>query len=115
MTRGGRPLADVSQSLDAVLKALAIGGSGWLPRWLSPRIDRVLFAASKADHVPSDQHPPMEALLRRSLSESIRRTAYRGAELAVVSHPALATTRQGLATDHTGRAAWRGRVIPARY
>src|SRR3546814_4946582 len=89
MTRGGRPLADVSQSLDAVLKALAIGGSGWLPRWPSPRIDRVLFAASKADHVPSDQHPAMEALLRRSLSESTRRTPHRGAERSEEHTPEL--------------------------
>src|SRR3546814_10248312 len=99
MTRCGRPLAEVSQSLDAGLKALSIGGSGWLPRWLSPRIDRVLFAASKADHVPSDQHPAMEALLRRSLSESIRRTAYRGAELDVVSLAALRATREVLAKE----------------
>lgn len=103
MSEGGRPLAEVSQSLDAVLKALAIGGSGWLPRWLSPRIDRVLFAASKADHLPSDQHPAMEALLRRSLGESIRRTAYRGAELDVISLAALRATREVLAKDEDRR------------
>jgi len=103
MSAGGRPLAEVSQSLDAVLKALAIGGSGWLPRWISPRIDRVLFAASKADHLPSDQHPAMEDLLRRSLGESIRRTAYRGAELDVISLAALRATREVLSKDEDRR------------
>lgn len=127
MSAGGRPLAEVSQSLDAVLKALAIGGSGWLPRWLSPRIDRVLFAASKADHLPSDQHPAMEDLLRRSLGESIRRTAYRGAELDVLSLAAVRATREVLSRDDDRRyvagvaegearemAHFPGRLDPAR-
>ncbi|MFN4090076.1 MAG: YcjX family protein [Alphaproteobacteria bacterium] len=103
MSAGGRPLADVSASLDAVLRALAIGGSGWLPRWLAPRIDRVLFAASKADHVPSDQHPAMEEALRRGLAESIRRTAYRGARLDVLSLAALRATREVTARDEERR------------
>src|SRR3546814_18582755 len=45
----------------------------------------------------------MEALLRRSLSESIRRTAYRGAELDVVSLAALRATREVLAKDEDRR------------
>src|SRR5699024_10506327 len=87
--------ADASaQALDAVLAALRIGGSSWLPRWLAPRIDRVLFAATKADHLPSDQHPALQEQLRRKLDASLRRTAYSGARLETMPLASVRATRE---------------------
>lgn len=83
-----------AQALDAVLAALKVGGSGWLPRWLAPRIDRVLFAATKADHLPSEQHAVLEEQLRRKLDASLRRTAYSGAQLQTMALASLRATRE---------------------
>lgn len=83
-----------AQALDAVLSALKIGGSSWLPRWLAPRIDRVLFAATKADHLPGDQHPALEEQLRRKLDASLRRTAYAGARLETMALASIRATRE---------------------
>ena len=87
--------ADASaQALDAVLAALRIGGSSWLPRWLSPRIDRVLFAATKADHLPSDQHQALQEQLKRKLDASLRRTAYNGAQLETMALASIRATQE---------------------
>lgn len=91
----GEDRADASAAaLDAVLAALKVGGSGWLPRWLSPHIDRVLFAATKADHLPGDQHQGLEEQLRRKLDAALRRTAYSGAELETRVLASLRATRE---------------------
>ena len=90
---GQETVADVSASLDAVLRSLKIG-EGWLPRWLVPRIERVLFAASKADHLPADQHAALAERLKTALDDSLRRTAYTGATLDTRTFAALRATTE---------------------
>lgn len=102
-SRSGAALDPVARSLDSVLSALKIGSGGWLPRWISPSIEKVLFAASKADQVPTDQHEALDALLRRSLGESIRRTSYRGAQLETFSLAAIRATREVVAKSEERR------------
>jgi len=92
--KGRQELSAVSTAMDAVLGSMRVGSRGWLPRLLRPRIDRVLIAASKADHVPASQHPNLEALLKRTLSDSVRRTAFSGATLETMSLAALRATRE---------------------
>ncbi|NBB84083.1 MAG: YcjX family protein [Alphaproteobacteria bacterium] len=123
LAAGSDTVADVSASLDAVLRSLKIG-EGWLPRWLAPRIDRVLFAASKADHLPADQHEALAERLRTALDDSLRRTAYTGATLETRTFSALRATHEVEARGRTyvaGRTAdgteeiahWPGRVAPS--
>lgn len=78
-------------ALMPVLETLKLG-SGWMPRWLSPRIDRVLFAATKADHVPSDQHPRLQANFEHVMAEARRRVAFSGAGMAMQTLAALRST-----------------------
>lgn len=108
---GGTALEPVSRSLDSVLRALRIGSGGWLPRWISPRIEKVLFAASKADQVPTDQHEALDALLRKSLDESIRRTSYQGARLEAFSIAAIRATREVVAASEQDRRYVAGRTV----
>src|SRR5690606_28733809 len=108
---GGAALEPVARSLDSVLRALRIGSGGWLPRWISPRIEKVLFAASKADQVPTDQHEALDALLRKSLDESIRRTSYQGARLEAFSIAAIRATREVVAASEQDRRYVAGRTV----
>jgi len=112
--------ADASaQALDGVLAALRIGGSSWLPRWLAPRIDRVLFAATKADHLPSDQHQALQEQLRRKLDASLRRTAYSGARLETMPLASIRATREvearGEARRYVAGTPLRGDEALAHY
>lgn len=103
LSEGEGRVGAAAQALDAVLAALRIGGSGWLPRWLVPRVDRVLFAATKADHLPAEQHAALREQLRRGLDAALRRTAYRGAQLETQALASLRATREVEARGETRR------------
>ena len=61
--RGGREtFYDINDAFDTLLSHFSYGNSSFLSRIFSPRIDRVLFAASKADHITNDQHQNLTAL-----------------------------------------------------
>jgi uncharacterized protein len=56
---------DTRLALDAVLESFRYGHGGILSKLLlGPHIDKVLFAATKADHVPDIQRDHLAALLR---------------------------------------------------
>ncbi|MFX6015242.1 YcjX family protein, partial [Acinetobacter baumannii] len=70
-----------------------------------PRIDRVLFAATKADHLHHQQHDRLEAILSLLVERATRRVETTGAKVAVAAIAALRATREGNVSE-------RGRVLP---
>nr|WP_281413104.1 YcjX family protein [Marivibrio halodurans] len=110
LARGGEATARLDRELEALQRALRLG-RGWLPRALRPSIDRILFACSKADHLPSDQHPALEDLVRRSLSKSLRHARFGGAETEVLSLAGLRATREVAADGRTARRYLAGRPM----
>jgi hypothetical protein len=66
-----------------------------------PRIDRILFAATKADHLHHSSHDRLEAVLRRTVAKAASRAEYAGAEIDVVALAAVRATRE--ATVARGR------------
>jgi predicted YcjX-like family ATPase len=62
---GREAFDDTRLALDAILESFRYGHGGILSRLLlGPHIDKVLFAATKADHVPDIQRDHLAALLR---------------------------------------------------
>jgi hypothetical protein len=60
---------DARLALDAVLASFRYGHGGLIARLLNgPHIDKVLFAATKADHVPDLQREHLAALLRNMVA-----------------------------------------------
>jgi predicted YcjX-like family ATPase len=56
---------DTRRALDAILESFRYGHGGIISKLLlGPHIDKVLFAATKADHVPDIQRDHLAALLR---------------------------------------------------
>ena len=110
LARGGEAAARLDHELETLQQAFRLG-SGWLPRALRPSIDRVLFACGKADHLPSDQHPALEDLVRRSLSKSLRHARFGGAETEVLSLAALRATREVTADGRSARRYLAGRPM----
>jgi predicted YcjX-like family ATPase len=66
-----------------------------------PRIDRILFAATKADHLHHSSHDRLEAILRRTVAKAADRAEYAGAAIDVVALAAVRATRE--ATVARGR------------
>ena len=62
---GREAFEDTRLALDAILESFRYGHGGILSKLLlGPHIDKVLFAATKADHVPDIQRDHLAALLR---------------------------------------------------
>ena len=66
---GREVFEDTQQALDAILESFRYGRSGIIRRLLGgARIERALFAATKADHVPDIQRDHLASLLRSMMA-----------------------------------------------
>jgi predicted YcjX-like family ATPase len=84
-----------------ILDCFRVGRSTFLSSLLRPRIDRILFAATKADHLHHLSHDRLEAVLRRAVSGAVARAETTGAMIDVVALAAVRATRE--ATVARGR------------
>jgi predicted YcjX-like family ATPase len=91
---GERGLADIERTLAAVLAPFRAGSSRWLLSLLTRRIDRILLAASKADHVHHSSHGRLEALLAQATRRAASRAGAAGAETRFIALSALRATRE---------------------
>lgn len=92
---GEAALAQIGTVISAVMTPFRTGASIWPMSLITRRIDRVLFAAAKADHVHHANHPQLETLLARLAQQSADRAALAGAEVRFMAISALRATREG--------------------
>src|SRR5690606_27397442 len=63
------------------------------------RIDRILLAATKADHLHHEDHDRLEAILARLLQRATGRAAFAGARIDVLALASVRATREGTVTE----------------
>jgi hypothetical protein len=75
-------------------------------------VERILFAATKADHLHHSQHPQLTAITEALLREAKDRADFAGAQTAAMSIAALRTTVEDR-IDHDGSTldVVRGRLL----
>ena len=78
------------------------GSSGLLGRLFAPKIDRLLFAVSKADHVAPSQHPALKQLLELMIQPAARAPRFKGITVDVMTLAALRCT-DVVRTEHHGQ------------
>ncbi len=96
----------LGQTLTELLSAFRPGRNAWLTRLLGgKRVERILFAASKADHVHHSQHARLGALMNALLRQSRDRADFAGAKTHALALAAIRATveeqhmRDGVALD----------------
>ncbi len=100
---GPRALEDQRQAMAAILRAFRPGTSGFLGRLLGRRrVERILFAATKADHLHHSEHARLAALAEAMLREARDRAAFAGAKVAAMAIASLRATTEEM-RDHGGR------------
>jgi len=97
LNRGGEAVTDLQRALDGILRVFRTGTSTWLSALLGRRIDKLLFAATKADHIHSSSHDRLEAILRLITERAMGRAEATGAEVGVEALAALRATREAQA------------------
>jgi uncharacterized protein len=94
LNEGGAAVADLQSTLDAILRVYRTGSSSWLDAIMGRRIDKLLFAATKADHIHSSSHDRLEAILRVVIERAMGRASATGAQVDVQALAALRATRE---------------------
>lgn len=100
---GPAAVADLERTLQQVLASFRIGANSLWSALVSPRIDRILFAATKADHLHHTQHDRLEAILAHLVERAARRAESTGAKVDVAAIAALRATREADVKE-SGRA-----------
>ena len=95
---GPEALDDLSRALTEIMGAFRPGKSSWLFSILSRKIDRILFAATKADHLRREDHDHLEMLLKQLVEKAINRAEFSGASVETLALASVRATRQ--ATVH---------------
>jgi uncharacterized protein len=95
---GPSALLDLEAALAGILDCVRVGRGTFLNALFRPRIDRILFAATKADHLHHSSHDRLEAILRRAVSRAVARAEGTGAAIDVVALAAIRATREAQVT-----------------
>ena len=95
LNAGPAAVRDLESALTEILGAFRQGESNPLSRLVVRRIDRILFAATKADHLHSSSHDRLEAILNRLVANAARRARFAGAETRSLAIAAIRATREG--------------------
>ncbi len=91
---GPEALRDLEAALTGILDCFNVGRSTLWSLMFRPRIDRILFAATKADHLHHVSHDRLEAILRRMVAQAAEKATLEGATIDVVALAAIRATRE---------------------
>lgn len=100
LNAGPAAVRDLETALTGVLAAYRQGESNPLSRLVTRRIDRILFAATKADHVHSSSHDRLEAILNRLVAHAAQRARFAGATTRSLALAAIRATREGTVNEN---------------
>ena len=95
---GPNALLDLEAALAGILDCFRIGRGTFLNALFRPKIDRILFAATKADHLHHSSHDRLEAVLRQAVARAAMRAEDTGAAIDVVALAAIRATREAQIT-----------------
>lgn len=92
---GPAAVEDLRRTLADVLTAFRPGRNGVLAELVrGRRVERILFAATRADHLHHTQHPRLAAILAALLREAKDRADFAGAETAAMAIASLRATTE---------------------
>ena len=94
LNAGEEAFMDQRQALEAILGPFRFG-RGLLQWLLGARIDRILFAATKADHVPALQRDHLEALMANLVAAPSLRAERAHARVAATALASIRCTEDG--------------------
>jgi predicted YcjX-like family ATPase len=94
VNRGPEALNDLEYALGAVLSCFRAGTNGFLSSLLGRKIDKVLIASTKADHLHHESHDRLEALTRKLVDRAITRIGMTGAGVDVIALSSVRATKE---------------------
>lgn len=102
LNQGPENFSDMRTALESILCNFHYGSSGFLSRLFAPKIDKLLFATTKVDHVAANQHHNLERLLNQVISKPANEAVFQGVEVKTMALSSVTCT-QTVVREHEGR------------
>lgn len=96
LNSGPQAFNDMRLALTQLMQSFHYGQRTLFRRLFAPVIDKLLFAATKADHVTVDQHANLVALLQQLVQDAWQNAAFEGITIDCVGLASVQATRSGL-------------------
>ncbi|AZO12773.1 MULTISPECIES: YcjX family protein [unclassified Mesorhizobium] len=95
LNAGPAAMADLERAVTEILSCFRPGRGNFVTDLFSRRIDRILVAATKADHLHHESHDRLQAIVRRLADRAVARANFSGAEVDVAAMAAIRSTGEG--------------------
>jgi uncharacterized protein len=102
LNNGEASFKDLQLAISLILESYHYGQSNILSRLFAPKIDKLLFAATKSDHVTPEQHPALVSLLNQLTHSSKHQLNFDAIEMKTLAISSVKTTDAGQ-TLHQGK------------
>jgi predicted YcjX-like family ATPase len=96
LNRGYHSYQDLQKALDWLMGSFQYGSSNVLTRLFQPKIDKLVFAASKADHITPDQQTNLVKLLESMLHRARKQIQFDGVSTESTAVSAIRASKSGL-------------------
>ena len=91
---------DMQTGLNQLFKNFHYGKRNLLNRLFSPNIDKLMFVATKADHITTDQIQNLISLMRQLVQEGGRHVEFEGIDTEYTAIAAIRATKQVLVNQN---------------
>ncbi|WP_070965344.1 YcjX family protein [Vibrio sonorensis] len=95
LNAGHDSFQDMKMAIEQLTQSFRYGKSNLIKRLFSPRIDKLLFAATKADHITPEQHTNVVSLLQQMTQGAWQMAAYENIEMSCMSIASIQATQAG--------------------
>lgn len=94
LSQGRDALVEQSDVIKALLKHFDYGKSTLLNRLFAPKIDKILFAANKVDHLSFEHHKDLALLLNNLVLDAQNELNYQGVTVETMAMSSVKATKQ---------------------
>ena len=105
LNAGVHAVNDLRSALVDVMGSFRLGANTLVSNVFGKRIDRVLFAATKADLLHHAQHDKLESILRLLVNEAARKAEFHGARIDALALSAIRATQEATVKQRQGEFA----------
>jgi uncharacterized protein len=105
LNAGASAVQDLKMALTQVMSCFRQGSNSIFSELFGRRIDRILFAATKADMLHQSSHDRLEEILKLIVEEAMARADFWGAQVEAIALAAIRATREA-------KVSQRGQELP---
>lgn len=95
LNAGFESFMDMRSALEQLMHSFRYGRAGLLNRLFAPKIDKVVFAATKTDHITPDQHVNLVSLLQQMVHPAWQHAAFENIDMNCISMASVRATQAG--------------------